>query len=59
MCIKDGWVIIRNSELLSGNVCKTTLGSGSKSGLIFFLVREHSATEAGEFMLRMAKLSSR
>jgi DNA-directed RNA polymerase III subunit RPC1 len=59
LCLKDGWVVIRNSELLSGNICKTTLGSGSKSGLIFFLVREHSTEEAGEFMLRMSKLSSR
>ena len=59
MCIKDGWVVIRNSELLSGNICKTTLGSGSKAGLIFALVRDHSPQEAGDFMLRMAKLSSR
>lgn len=59
MCLRDGWVVIRNSELLAGNICKTTLGAGSKLGLVFFLVREHSDVEASEFMLRMAKLSSR
>ncbi|OMJ65718.1 hypothetical protein SteCoe_37735 [Stentor coeruleus] len=59
MCIRDGWVTIRNSELLSGNLCKTTIGAGSKGGLIFFLVRSHSAAEASEFMLRMSKFSSR
>ena len=59
MCLRDGWVVIRNSDLLAGNLCKTTLGAGSKLGLIFFLVREHSPDEAASFMLRMAKFSSR
>ncbi|CAG9322593.1 RPO31 [Blepharisma stoltei] len=59
MCPKDGWVVIRNSDLLCGNICKTTIGSGSKGGVVFTLVREYSPTEAAKFMRRMAKLSSR
>lgn len=59
MCPKDGWVCVRNSELLSGNICKTTIGAGSKGGIIFALVREYSSEDASQFMSRMAKLSSR
>jgi DNA-directed RNA polymerase III subunit RPC1 len=34
MCRHDGWVLFRNSELLSGNLGKKILG-GSKNGLFF------------------------
>lgn len=30
MCYKDGYVLIKNSELLTGNLCKASIGSGSK-----------------------------
>ncbi len=33
-CINDGFVIIKNSELLTGNICKASIGSGSKVLLI-------------------------
>ena len=36
MCHKDGYVVFRNSELLSGNLAKKTLGDGSKKGLFMF-----------------------
>lgn len=59
LCTRDGWVTIHNSDLVSGNICKTTLGAGSKSGLIFFIVRNHSQEAASNFMLRISKFSSR
>ena len=34
MCPNDGWVLFRNSELLSGNLGKKVLG-GAKNGLFF------------------------
>ena len=30
MCYKDGYVVVKNSELLAGNLCKASIGSGSK-----------------------------
>ncbi|CAK4179374.1 unnamed protein product [Aphanomyces euteiches] len=59
MCYKDGYVVFRNSELLSGNLCKKTLGDGSKKGLFYVLIRDHGAAEAARCMNRLAKLCAR
>lgn len=40
-CLKDGWVLFRNSELLLGQIGKTTLG-GNKTGLIYHLLRDNT-----------------
>jgi len=50
---------VHNSELLSGNLGKSTLGSGSKGGLFYALIRDNSQYLAAECMSRFAKLSSR
>jgi DNA-directed RNA polymerase III subunit RPC1 len=34
-CPNDGYVVIKNSELLLGNICKTSIGSGSKVKIYF------------------------
>ena len=59
MCIKDGWVIFKNSELLCGNLGKTTMGSESKTGLMYSLIRDNSVEIATKCMLRVSKFSSR
>jgi DNA-directed RNA polymerase III subunit RPC1 len=59
MCPKDGWVMFKNSELLCGNLCKTTMGSGSKTGLFYSLIRDNSVKAAAACMLRVSKFSSR
>ena len=59
LCPKDGYVLIRNSELLSGNLCKKTLGDGSKRGLFYILIQDHTVNEAARCMNRMAKLCAR
>lgn len=59
MCPNDGWVIFQNSELICGNLCKTTMGSGSKTGLFYSLLRDNSAEIAARCMLRVSKFSSR
>eukprot|EP00927_Polykrikos_kofoidii_P017509 TRINITY_DN1798_c1_g1_i1.p1 TRINITY_DN1798_c1_g1~~TRINITY_DN1798_c1_g1_i1.p1 ORF type:complete len:1535 (+),score=240.64 TRINITY_DN1798_c1_g1_i1:273-4877(+) len=58
MCPNDGWIIFRNSELISGNLGKKILG-GAKNGLFFRLIRDNSADAAVACMTRIAKLSSR
>lgn len=59
MCIQDGYVIFQNSELLSGNLCKKTMGNGSKTGLFYSLIRDNTAEVAAACMLRVSKFSSR
>lgn len=54
MCPNDGYVVIRNSQVLAGNLCKSTLG-GSKKGLFFELIRDHSVNEAARCMQRLTK----
>jgi DNA-directed RNA polymerase III subunit RPC1 len=52
------YVVIRNSELLSGYLCKKTMG-GSKRGVIFNLIRDYGAEFAARAMNRVAKFSAR
>ena len=42
MCHKDGWVVFKNSELLAGCLGKVTMGSESKTGLMYALIRDNS-----------------
>jgi DNA-directed RNA polymerase III subunit RPC1 len=59
MCCKDGYVCFRNSELLSGNLCKKTLGTGDKKGLVYLLIQDHGNLEAARVLNRLAKLAAR
>jgi len=59
MCRLDGWVIFQNSELISGLLCKPTMGGGSKNGLFYSLIRDNSPEIASACMLRLSKFSSR
>lgn len=58
-CPKDGWVMIKDSELISGAPGKLTLGSGGKGGLFFILIKDNSKQTAARVMQRFSKLSSR
>ena len=58
-CPNDGWVAFRNSELISGNVAKKTIGDGSKTGLLYVLLRDCGESEAARLMDRFSKLCSR
>jgi DNA-directed RNA polymerase III subunit RPC1 len=58
MCLKDGWVLVKNSELLLGQIGKVTLG-GNKNGLIYNMLRDNTNEAACEIMQRISKLSSR
>ncbi|KAL0239016.1 hypothetical protein PCE1_004707 [Barthelona sp. PCE] len=59
MCFRDGYVVIRKSELLSGNIGKKTLGGGSKDSLFFVLHTILGAQLCARMMLRFTKCLSR
>jgi DNA-directed RNA polymerase III subunit RPC1 len=58
-CRNDGWVTFRNSELVSGNIAKRTLGDGSKTGLLYVLLRDFGCEEAARCLDRWAHFCSR
>ena len=58
MDINDGYVIIRNSILHCGNLCKKSLGGGRR-GIIFNLLRDYNSNLAAECLNKLAKLSAR
>ncbi|KAK4255011.1 hypothetical protein QN277_008074 [Acacia crassicarpa] len=59
ICPNDGFVYFRNSELISGQLGKVTLGNGNKDGLFSVLLRDYKAHAAASCMNRLAKLSAR
>ena len=59
MCIQDGYVVFKNSELMCGCLGKVTMGSESKKGLMYALIRDNSVEIACKCMLRVSKFSSR
>uniref|UniRef100_A0A7S1BRD5 DNA-directed RNA polymerase subunit n=1 Tax=Corethron hystrix TaxID=216773 RepID=A0A7S1BRD5_9STRA len=58
-CPNDGWVAFRNSELISGNVAKKTIGDGSKTGLLYVLLQDQGPKEAVRYMNRFSRLCTR
>jgi DNA-directed RNA polymerase III subunit RPC1 len=54
----DGYVSFRNGILLSGQLGKSSLG-GSKSGLIYRLLKEYSSFVCSKVLVRFSRLSSR
>lgn len=59
MDLADGYVLFRDSCLLSGRLGKGTLGGGNKSGLFQVLSSDYGPVEAVKVMNRLAKLSAR
>ena len=59
MCPVDGYVIIRNSELLCGTLDKSTVGGDSKNSVFYILLRDYSCDLAVSTMTRLAKLCAR
>jgi DNA-directed RNA polymerase III subunit RPC1 len=58
-CKNDGWVAFRRGDLISGNIAKKTIGDGSKTGLLYIVLRDYGCIEAGNIMDRWAKLCAR
>ena len=58
-CRNDGWVAFRNSELLSGNIAKKSIGDGNKNGLLYVLIRDCGDAVAAAALDRWGKFCSR
>ncbi|GMM34106.1 DNA-directed RNA polymerase III core subunit [Saccharomycopsis crataegensis] len=59
MSPNDGFVVIRNSEILSGVMDKSVLGDGKKLSVFYTILRDFGADEAIKSMNRMAKMCAR
>lgn len=59
MSPNDGFVIIRGSEILCGNLDKSTLGDGKKHSVFYTILRDYGPDEAANAMNRMSKLCAR
>ena len=55
----DGWLCIRNSEVMCGVMDKSTIGSGKKNSVFYVVLRDYGPDAAVEAMGRLAKLSAR
>lgn len=54
----DSFVNVQNNQLLSGQVGKSTMGS-SKSGLLYYIAKQHSNIKASEMMMMFSRLSAK
>jgi DNA-directed RNA polymerase III subunit RPC1 len=55
----DGWLVIRNSEVMCGKMDKSTVGSGKKDSIFYVILRDFGPDEAVKAMNRLAKLAAR
>lgn len=54
----DGFVSFKNGQLVSGQIGKASLG-GSKSGLIYRILKDYSSFACSKILVRFSRLSSR
>ncbi|CAG8562176.1 2317_t:CDS:10 [Ambispora gerdemannii] len=59
LCPNEGYVVIRNSELVCGVVDKSLVGDGNKHSLFYTILRDYGSDEAANAMNRLSKLCSR
>ena len=55
----DGWLCIRNSEVMCGVMDKYTIGSGKKDSVFYVILRDYGPDAAIQAMNRLSKLSAR
>jgi hypothetical protein len=46
MDLNDGWLVVRNSEVMCGRMDKTTVGSGKKDSIFYIILRDFGPDEA-------------
>ena len=60
LCPNDGYLVVRNSELLSGVLDKSNIGGESKNSSIFYVIMRDYGNEAAAIaMTRLSKLCAR
>ncbi|KAF4974565.1 hypothetical protein FZEAL_8537 [Fusarium zealandicum] len=55
----DGWLVVRNSEVMCGQMDKSTVGSGKKDSIFYVILRDFGPDEAVTAMNRLARLCAR
>lgn len=55
----DGWLVVRNSEVMCGRMDKTTVGSGKKDSIFYIILRDFGPDAAVVAMDRLSKISAR
>lgn len=55
----DGWLCIRNSEVMCGVMDKSTIGSGKKDSVFYAMLRDYGPEVAAEGMNRLSRLCAR
>jgi len=56
---KDGWLVVRNSEVMCGRMDKSTVGSGKKDSIFYVILRDYGPDHAVAAMNRLARLCAR
>ncbi|KAI7041256.1 beta and beta-prime subunits of DNA dependent RNA-polymerase [Hortaea werneckii] len=59
MGINDGYLVVRNSEVMCGVMDKAIVGDGKKDSVFYVIMRDYGPEYAAVAMNRLAKLSSR
>ncbi len=59
LCPTDGYMVVRNSELLCGTLDKSSVGSDSKSSIFYVLMRDYGVDYTITCMGRLSKLCAR
>lgn len=59
MCPSDGWLVIRNSEVMCGVMDKSTVGAGKKDSIFYVILRDYGPEAAAGAMNRLARLCAR
>ncbi|TWU70409.1 hypothetical protein ED733_000032 [Metarhizium rileyi] len=55
----DGWLSIRNSEVMCGRMDKSTIGAGRKDSIFYAILRDYGSDQAVTAMDRLARLCAR
>jgi DNA-directed RNA polymerase III subunit RPC1 len=55
----DGWLVVRNSEVMCGRMDKSTVGEGKKDSIFYVIMRDFGPDHAVIAMNRLAKLCAR
>ena len=59
MDANDGWLVVRNSEVMCGRMDKSTIGSGKKDSVFYVILRDFGPDAAVTAMNRLARLCAR
>ncbi|EDR26493.1 DNA-directed RNA polymerase III subunit RPC1, putative [Entamoeba dispar SAW760] len=59
MCVKDGWICFKNSQLLCGQIEKSIIGSGNKTGLFHLILRDYGTLESAKIMAHISRFCAR